>query len=108
MRTYDSNETRALKWLRKQKYIHSSDAIGNGDVAGWKLVEKFPIEKIVHDVTNYPNQISMMEVDYMLKDFYPFGFYPIRLNKDYLLVDGQHRLKVAEICGFEFIDVWIE
>lgn len=108
MKRYDCNETKTLSWLKRQSYIHSSDAIGDGSVAGWKLIEKFPIDKIVHEPVNYLNPVSMPEVLYMLNNFYPFGFYPVRLNKNNVLVDGQHRLKFAQMCKLEYIDVWVE
>ena len=108
MKTYDSNETRKWSWLKRQKYIPSSNALGDGSKIGWKLIEKFPIEKIIHDEKNYPNKILMSSVLEMTDEFYPFGFTPIRINTERKLLDGLHRLKFAELCGLKFIDVWID
>jgi hypothetical protein len=58
MKTYNDNEIRNWNWLKRQSYIPSSDAIGNGAVAGWKLIEKFPIEKIKYNSNNYPLSIK--------------------------------------------------
>ncbi len=108
MKTYKDNEVKTWNWLKRQSYIPSSNAIGDGSVAGWQLIEQFPIEKIKHDPDKYPNSISMPQVLEMLNEFYPFGFYPIRINEAGQLLDGQHRLKFARLCGLKFIDVWVE
>jgi hypothetical protein len=108
MKTYDSNETLKWSWLKKQDYISSSDAIGDGSQIGWKLIEKFQIQNIIHDESNYPNKINQKEVIQMIEEFYPVGFYPLRIKKNGILLDGQHRLKFAQLCGLKYIDVWID
>ena len=108
MRSYKDNEILKWSWLKRQSYIPSSNAIGDGSVAGWHLIEKFPIENIKYNKKNYPNPILMNQVFEMINEFYPFGFYPIRINQKGKLLDGQHRLKFAQLCGLKFIDVWIE
>jgi hypothetical protein len=108
MKTYSDNEVLKWNWLKRQSYIPSSDAIGDGSNANLILVEKFSIDNIIHDEKNYKNPISMKDVLQMIDEFYPFGFYPIRLNQYNILQDGQHRLKFALICGLKYIDVWIE
>ena len=75
---------------------------------GWKLVEKYPIERIIYNQDDYPNPINHRQVVEMVEEFYPFGFHPIRINKDGVLVDGQHRLKFAQLCCLKFIDVFVE
>ncbi len=108
MTTYSDCEIKKWNWLKRQSYISSSDAIGNGSTMGWALIEKFPIEKIKHNPANYPNVISNSDVLEMLNEFYPFGFYPIRINQFNELLDGQHRLKFAQLCGLKFIDVFVD
>lgn len=108
MKAYDSNETRKWSWLKRQEYIPSSDSLGDGSQIGWKLIEKFPIEKIIHDKLSYPNKIVLNDVLAMIDEFYPFGFVPIRIDPERKLLDGQHRLKFAQLCGLKFIDVWID
>lgn len=107
MKTYDSNEIKKWSWLKRQEYIPSSDASGDSSQAGFKIIEKYPIEKIIHDKKNYPNKLFMGQVLEMIDEFYPFGFDPIMINNKKELLDGQHRLKFAELCGLKFIDVWI-
>ena len=108
MKTYDSNETRKWSWLKRQQYIPSSDSLGDGSQAGWELIEKFPIDEIIHDQKNYPNKLVMKNVLDMIDEFYPFGFEPIRISPEKKLLDGQHRLKFAQLCDLKFIDVWID
>ncbi len=108
MKPYNSDEIKSWSWLKRQKYIESSDSLGTGESVNWQLKEKFPIKKIKFNPKKYPNKIIMSEVLYMIDEFYPNGFFPIRIDKKYNLLDGQHRLKFAELCGLEFIDVWID
>lgn len=108
MKSYNSNEILNWKQLKKHKYLESSDSLGDGSQIGWKLIEKFPIDKIKHDANTYQNSLNLNEVINIINEFYPFAYQPIRLNYNHELVDGQHRLKVAELCGFEFIDVFID
>lgn len=108
MKTYKDTEFKNWSWLKRQEYIPSSDSLGDGSTAGWKLIEKFPMEKIIYDPKNYVNVMNLKQVIKLTNKFYPFGFHPIRINKNYRLLDGQHRLKFAQICGLKYIDVWID
>jgi hypothetical protein len=108
MKSYKDDEIKNWNWLKCQLYIQGSDAVGNGELIGWKLVEKFLIENILFNPENYPNPLSMSDVLEMINEFHPFGFYPIRINQRKELLDGQHRLKFAQLCGLKYIDVWIE
>lgn len=108
MKTYQDNEIKSWSWCKRQEYIHSSDALGDGSIIGWKLAEKYPIDKIKYSQESYPNPINLRLVFEMVDEFYPFGFHPIRINKDGFLVDGQHRLKFAQLCCLKFIDVFVE
>ena len=108
MKSYNSELTLDWRKLKRQKYLDSSDSLGDGSQIGWKLIEKFPIINIKLDTDTYPNPLKMNEVLNMIDNFYPFAYHPIRLNENYELIDGQHRLKFAQLCGFEFIDVFIE
>ncbi len=108
MVSYSDKEVKKWSWIKHQSYIPSSDALGNGSAANRKLIEKFPIENINHNPNNYPNPISIQQVLEMLDEFYPFGFIPIRINEDGNLLDGQHRLKFALMCGLKYVDVWVD
>lgn len=70
---------------------------------GWQLIEKYPIERIIYNQDDYPNPINLRQVFDMIEEFYP-----IRINKDGNLLDGQHRLKFAQLCCLKFIDVFVE
>lgn len=108
MKTYQDNKILKWSWLKRQNYLPASDALGNASSIGWRLIEKFPIEKIQFNKSTYPNKINPTQVIEMINEFYPFGFYPIRIDGDGNLKDGQHRLKFAQLCGWRYIDVWIE
>lgn len=108
MKTYHSDESKSIHWLKRQKYIESSDSLGDGSALCWQFFPKIPIDKIKHDPSKYPNQLDLAEVIYMMDNFYPSGFHPIRVDKDFNLKDGQHRLKFAKMVGLQFIDVWVE
>jgi hypothetical protein len=107
MKTYKDDEIKSWHWCKRQEYIPSSDSIGDGSIVGWKLVEKYPIERIIYNQDDYPNPINHRQVVEMVEEFYPFGFHPIRINKDQVLVDGQHRLKFDKLCCLKFIDVFV-
>lgn len=108
MKTYNSEELKSIHWLKRQKYIESSDSLGDGSTMQWQLKSKVPIDTINIDSNNYPNQLDLAEVIYMMDNFYPSGFHPIRVDKEFNLKDGQHRLKLAKMVGIKFIDVWVE
>ena len=108
MKTYPSNQTLKWSFLKRQDYLESSDAIGDGSSGGLSLICKFPIDKIKFDSTKYPNCLKLSQVIEMIDEFYPFGFYPILIDEEDNLKDGQHRLKLAELCGWKFIDVWVK
>lgn len=71
---------------------------------------KFPIEKIKIDKSlfAYQNDVSQSDVLYMLMNFDREVWMPITINKNHYLLDGQHRLALAEQLGLSFVDVVIE
>ena len=71
---------------------------------------KFPIEKIKIDKSlfAYQNEVSQPDVLYMLLNFDRDVWMPLTINKNYCLLDGQHRLVLAKLMGLSFIDVVIE
>ena len=76
----------------------------------WIPALKFPIEKIKIDKSlfGYHNEVSHSNVLYMLMNFDRDARMPITINKNYYLLDGQHRLELARQMGLSFIDVVIE
>lgn len=71
---------------------------------------KFPIEKIKLDKSlfAYQNDVSQSDILYMLMNFDREVWMPITINKNHYLLDGQHRLALAEQLGLSFVDVVIE
>jgi hypothetical protein len=108
MKNYKYDESKSWNWVVRQQYIPASDAIGDGSLLGWKLVEKFLVDNIKYDAASYPNEVSMRQVLEMMEDFHPFGFYPIRINQKNELRDGLHRLTIAKMACLKYIDVFIE
>jgi len=80
------------------------------DKSYWTPMLKFPIEKIKIDKSlfAYQNDVLQSDVLYMLMNFDREVWMPITINKNYYLLDGQHRLELARQIGLSFIDVIIE
>lgn len=76
----------------------------------WTPLLKCPIKKIKIDKSlfSYQNEVSQSDVLYMLMNFDRNAWMPITINKDYYLLDGQHRLELARQMGLSFIDVVFE
>ncbi len=89
---------------------HWFEMVTKYDKPYWTPYKKFPIEKIKIDkrLFSYQNEVSKPDVFYMLVNFDREVWMPITLNKDYYLLDGQHRLEVARQMGLSFIDAIIQ
>ena len=72
--------------------------------------DKVPIKKIKIDrkLFDFNNTVNMGDVHYMLMNFSKDVWMPVTVNKDYYLLDGQHRLALAGLLGLNYIDVIIE
>lgn len=72
--------------------------------------DKVPIKKIKIDrkLFDFNNTVSIDDVRYMLMNFSKDVWMPITVNKNYYLIDGQHRLALARLLGLNYIDVVIE
>ncbi|MFH1030153.1 MAG: hypothetical protein V1770_02745 [bacterium] len=81
----------------------------NGFVC-WQSKDKVPIKKIKinRKLFDFDNAVNMEDVYYRLMNFSKELWMPITVNKDYYLLDGQHRLKLAGMLGLNYIDVVIE
>ncbi len=84
--------------------------VENFDVPYWTPEAKVPIEKIKIDRKRlaFDNPVAVREVSRMAANFDPELWMPIMVDKDYCLLDGQHRLAVARKLGLRYIDVVIE
>ena len=76
----------------------------------WTPALQFPIEKIKIDKSlfDYQNEVSQSDVLYMLMNFDRDAWMPITINKNYYLLDGQHRLELARLMGMLYIDAVIQ
>ena len=74
------------------------------------FVERVPLSKIKIDKSlfSWQNEVSPSRVDFIVENFNIDFWMPILINRDYFLLDGQHRLQVAEKMGLEFIDAVID
>jgi len=72
--------------------------------------DKVPIKKIKFDKSYlaFPNPIYETTVQNIISEFYLGAWEPIWINKNYFLLDGQHRLEAAKRMDLKYIDVIIE
>lgn len=70
-------------------------------------LDRIPVKKIRIDKTllDYPNDVDENEVTYMIENFYKGAWDPIMVNENYFILDGQHRLRLAQRVGLKYIDV---
>ncbi|MDD3731525.1 MAG: ParB/RepB/Spo0J family partition protein [candidate division Zixibacteria bacterium] len=73
------------------------------------VIKKYPIKqiKINKKYFAFQNEVDEEEVIYMLFNFDRKAWEPIMINEKGYLLDGQHRLKLAEKLGLNYIDVVI-
>lgn len=71
----------------------------------YRVLEKFPIQQIKRKKLR--NDTNLNDVLYMLTHFDKDAWMPVTLDKEYCLVDGQHRLAVADQMRLEYVDVAI-
>lgn len=76
----------------------------------WQSKDKVSIEKIKIDrkLFSFDNPVDKKAVFYTMANFSKDIWMPITINKDYYLLDGQHRLEVAKLFGLNYIDVIVE
>jgi hypothetical protein len=84
--------------------------VKNFDVPYWTPEAKVPIRKIKIDRKRlaFDNPVEAAQVSWIVANFDRELWIPIIVDKDYYLVDGQHRLAVARKLGLQYIDVVIE
>jgi hypothetical protein len=98
-----------------KNYIPSPDYLtsmySNPQFGGrWVVVRKIPINKIKIDKSlfSFQNEVSLRQVEGMVKEFTEGGWYPVMVNSDYFLLDGQHRLATAKKMKLKYIDVVVD
>lgn len=97
---------------KRKNYIKSSNDLKNryAKFNGFSFEDKIPIKKIKinRKLFAFDNSVNMDNVHYRLTNFDKYLWSPITVNKDYYLLDGQHRLAMAKKLGLKYIDVMIE
>src|SRR3990167_5355455 len=89
----------------KEMWINASERDSDWD---WMPIDKIFIKKIKIDKKFLPNEVNDDEVTYMINNFDEEVWHPVMINKDYFLLDGQHRLRLAFRTGMKYIDVIME
>jgi hypothetical protein len=76
----------------------------------WVVQTKIPIEKLKIDKSlfSFQNDVDMEAVEYMCKNFEIGAWYPVMVNPDFFLLDGQHRLAAAQKMNLQYIDVVVD
>ncbi len=76
----------------------------------WEPRLKVPTSRIQVDksLLSYQNEVSDPAVMNIVLNFDRELWIPITVNKDYYLLDGQHRLLAAKQLGLNYIDVVIQ
>ena len=76
----------------------------------WTVATKVPIEEIKIDrsIFSFQNDVNWDDVDYMVKNFEQSAWFPIFVNSDFFLLDGQHRLATAKEMHLKYIDVVVD
>ena len=70
-------------------------------------IDKVPVKKIRIDksLLDYPNDVNEDNVTYMINNFQNDVWDAIMVNDNFSVLDGQHRLRLAERTGLKYIDV---
>ncbi len=91
----------ALKLNKEDLFVR------NFDKPYWTIINKFKIDEIKIDKTlfEYNNEINSYVLDSIVSNFNLIAWIPITLNKDFFLLDGQHRLEAAKRMNLKYIDV---
>ena len=76
----------------------------------FKVKSKFPIKDILFDVKrlSYNNPIYRETVETIKNSFDIDNWYPVLVDMEFYLLDGQHRILAAKEMGFKYIDIVIE
>jgi ParB-like nuclease domain len=99
----------------KKSYIPSPDYLtsiySNPQLHGrWVVVTKIPIKKIKVDQSlfSFQNEVNWNAVEYITENFELGAWFPIFVNPDFFLLDGQHRLAAAQKMKLKYIDVVVD
>lgn len=108
------NTRRIKRVLRGGDYIPvaqtSIDFFTKYDRPYWTPVRRVPLDSIKVDRSrmSFANEVSDEQVKTIIEHFDLFAWLPVTLDKDFYLLDGQHRLAVARLIGLKYLDVVIQ
>lgn len=99
----------------KKAYIPSPDYLTSMYVkpefnGRWVVVPKIPIDKIKVDkaLFSHQNEINWADVNSITEDFEIGAWFPIMVNPNLFLLDGQHRLAAAQKMKLKYLDVVVD
>jgi len=84
--------------------------VRNFDKPYWTPKDKVKIDNIIVDKSLHCQKNDILEstIIKIISNFDLLFWIPITINKDYFLLDGQHRLEAAKRMKLKFIDVIIQ
>ena len=76
----------------------------------WVVMPKIPIENIRIDKSlfSFQNEVNWNDVEYISRNFEISAWFPVMVNPDFFLLDGQHRLAVAQRMKLQYLDVVVD
>lgn len=82
----------------------------NFDRPYWTPARHIPIESIKIDksLMDFANEISVEHAENIITYFDVDFWYPILMDKENHLLDGQHRLEIARRVGLKYLDAVIQ
>ena len=99
----------------KKAYIPSPEYLtsmyANPEFTGrWVVMHKIQIDKIKVDkaLFSHQNEINWADVNSITEDFEIGAWFPIMVNPDFFLLDGQHRLAAAQKMKLKYLDVVVD
>jgi len=94
----------ALKLNKEDLFVR------NFDKPYWVPMDKVKIADIKIDkkLFSFYNEVSKDEVQSIVSNFDLIAWIPITVNKDFYLLDGQHRLEAAKKMNLKYIDVVVQ
>lgn len=104
------NNIDKTKYIPALKLNKEDLFVRNFDKPYWTIVNKFKINdiKIDKSLFEFKNEIDVCVLDSIVSDFNITAWIPVTLNKNFYLLDGQHRLEAAKRMKLEYIDVVIQ
>lgn len=76
----------------------------------WVIEKKVPLSNIKIDKSlfSFQNEVNPKEIEWICNEFHLDAWYPVIVNSNKFLLDGQHRLAAAKKMKLKYIDVVID